>query len=249
MPGAAAGRPDPAGIEGIRYGLEGGCAAGLYLADNRQHVRREAISPYAVRCGAEGLRLGQIGPVAQGGPLRLLGRQRRAGPLRNQVALFLGQGRVNVQHERVCIGAKLGHDEGDALGHQARYERYVSREAAEFGHHHSRLGLAGLSKCLGQLGATLQRIRTLPRLDFHILGHNLAPLGRSEPGNGFALCFDAQAALALLGARNPNVADNLPHDAAPSVDFQTLSGHIEFVNLVWPYMAVRFRNPYDSETA
>jgi hypothetical protein len=46
--------------------------------------------------------------------------------------------------ERVRVGAKPGNDERRPLRHQARDESHVAEEAAELGHHHRRLALAGL---------------------------------------------------------------------------------------------------------
>jgi hypothetical protein len=53
--------------------------------------------------------------LPQQGALRLLLRQRRAGPVGDHAPLFLGQGGVNVQHERARVGAQFGHDERHPL--------------------------------------------------------------------------------------------------------------------------------------
>ena len=47
-------------------------------------------------------------------------------------ALLLGDGRVNVEHERVGV-RDLGHDERNALRHQAGDEGNITRPAVELG--------------------------------------------------------------------------------------------------------------------
>ena len=58
-------------------------------------------------------------------------------------------------------------------------------------------------------GRRSKRVGSLAGLDLDELGEHLAPLGGGEPGDGLALGFDPQAALALLACRYPDVADNL----------------------------------------
>ena len=48
------------------------------------------------------------------------------GPLCDPVTLLLGDGCVNVQHERIHVGAELGDDEGHPLHHQAADEMNVA---------------------------------------------------------------------------------------------------------------------------
>jgi hypothetical protein len=43
---------------------------------------------------------------------------------------LLGQGSVDVQHERVGVGAKLDDDERHRMGHPAADTRHVTRQAA-----------------------------------------------------------------------------------------------------------------------
>lgn len=54
---------------------------------------------------------GEIGAVAQRFPLRFLGRQCCASALRDERPLLLGEGREEMQDERVSVSAKLGDDE------------------------------------------------------------------------------------------------------------------------------------------
>ena len=103
-----------------------------------------------------------------------------------------------MQHERVRIGAKLGDDERHPLCHQAGDERHVAGQAAQLGHHHRGLAFAGLRQRRGELRPAVQGVGALAGLDLDKLADHLATLGGSEPGNGIALGFDAQAALTLL---------------------------------------------------
>ena len=82
------------------------------------------------------------------------------------------------------------------------------------GHHHRHLTLAGTGQGLGQLRPAVQRIGAFAGFHLHHLGHHLAAFGGGKAGNGFALRFDAQAALALLARRNPDVTYNLAHQLA-----------------------------------
>ena len=60
---------------------------------------------------------------------RLGGRERRLGALRDLGALLLGDGRIDVQHERVGV-RDLGDDERHALRHQARMNRRRGRRSS-----------------------------------------------------------------------------------------------------------------------
>jgi hypothetical protein len=68
-------------------------------------------------------------------PAGLRCRQRSLRARLDQLALLLGERRVDVKHKRVGVCAQLGDDEWDALGHQARDERHVPAEAVELGHY------------------------------------------------------------------------------------------------------------------
>ena len=53
--------------------------------------------------------------------------------LADHLALALGEGRVQVQHERLDVRPELGDDERDAVRHQAGNEMDVPAEAIELG--------------------------------------------------------------------------------------------------------------------
>jgi hypothetical protein len=57
---------------------------------------------------------------------RFRGSERGLGPGRYEGALFLGQGGVQVQKERICIRAKVGHNERDAMRDEAADEVNVA---------------------------------------------------------------------------------------------------------------------------
>jgi hypothetical protein len=169
-------------------------------------IARPVVAPLACICrtigstrgGPGGLRVGEVRPVPQDRALRLFRGQCGAGPIGNQVALFLGQSGIDVQHERIGVGAKFRNDERDPLGHQTTDESHVAGQAAELGYHNRRLGLPGGSQGGGKLGAPFDGVGTLAGFHFDVFANDLASLGSGEAGNRFALGFDAQAGLALL---------------------------------------------------
>ena len=130
--------------------------------------------------------------------MRFLGRQGDAGPIRDQVALFLGERRIQMQHERIGVRAKLGDDERDAAGHEIGDERHVPRQAVELGDDDRRLGLAGHGQRGGELRAPVERVGAFAGFDFDKLGEDFAAFRLGEPGEGGALGLDAQTGLALL---------------------------------------------------
>jgi hypothetical protein len=62
---------------------------------------------------------------------------------RDQSPLLLGQGGIDMQQERIGIGAQLGHDEGHPVLHQAGDVVDVPAQPIELGHDDRRLALAG----------------------------------------------------------------------------------------------------------
>ena len=89
-------------------------------------------------------------------------------PLPDHRPLFLGDGRVNVQHERLDLGAELGDDESNLARHEAGDEHNVTREPIERGDDDgafqpASFGEGGLElrpalQCVGTLGSqTLQQ--------------------------------------------------------------------------------------------
>jgi hypothetical protein len=101
---------------------------------------------------------GDVRGVAQLGPAGLLCRQCRLGPLRDQPPLFLGQRRVEVQHEGICIPAEFGHYERHALRHQPGNERDVTGKSVEFGHQHAALGRSGYGERRRELGPPIEGV-------------------------------------------------------------------------------------------
>jgi hypothetical protein len=91
MPVPAPGGPYTAFVECRRNSAGGGRTGRLYLPNNRQHVGREGVGIGALSLTALGARCGQIDRVAQLHALGLPGRQRGAGAIRDQVALFSRQ--------------------------------------------------------------------------------------------------------------------------------------------------------------
>ena len=74
------------------------------------------------------------------------------GSLCDPIALVLGDGCVNVQHEGIHIGTYLGDNEGRPLHHQAADEMYVTTQSVELGDDdRCGTGLAEPSEVLEQL--------------------------------------------------------------------------------------------------
>jgi hypothetical protein len=81
------------------------------LAHDRQRVGREGIDVRAVCLCSLGACLYQVCRIAQLEALGLTGRECGAGPLRDELTLFLGEGGTEIQHERVSVRAQLSDDE------------------------------------------------------------------------------------------------------------------------------------------
>jgi len=58
------------------------------------------------------------------------------------------------------------------------------------------------------LGAPVQCVGALSSLDLDKLSNDLQMLAGGKPGDGIALCFKAEAGLALLVGGNPDVGDD-----------------------------------------
>jgi hypothetical protein len=164
VPTSPASRPDAAGVQGGRDPAQGLAAGRLDLADNGRDVDGVAIGLGSIGNRSSNGRLAKVGLIAQPRPGRLLGRQCRASPLRNQVSLLLGQGSVEMEHERVRVGTQLGHDERHPLRHQAADERDITAQTIQLRHDHrafrpSRRGQSG-----GEMRAPVQGIGALPDL-------------------------------------------------------------------------------------
>jgi hypothetical protein len=128
-----------------------------------------------------------------------LGRlQPGGGALTDHSPLLLGQGRVDVQGERVDVAAERSDDERHPLRHQTGDERHVSRQAIELGDRHWRLEPLRRLQGRVQLRPAVQRVAALARLDLGELGDDIEALRGGEGGNGGALGLEAQAGPTLL---------------------------------------------------
>ena len=94
---------------------------------NGQHLGRKGIRLGALCDCAFGPGLGEVAGVAQLDALGFAGRQGDAGPIRDQVALFLGEGGIQVEREGVRDGVQLarraGRKDADADSRALRVER------------------------------------------------------------------------------------------------------------------------------
>src|SRR5262245_14808513 len=73
--------------------------------------------------------------IAQANAARLGSGEGFLGATRNQASFLLSYRRVDVQHERVDIGAKLRDDERHALGHKATDERDIAAQPIQLRYH------------------------------------------------------------------------------------------------------------------
>ena len=104
----------------------------------------------------------------------LLGLGKRIpGAFRDHRALFLGQRRIDVQHEGVHVAAELRDDERDALGHQARNEVNIAAQAVELRHGDMGAELLGSTKRSGELWALVQGVGAFSGLDLNKLTSDL----------------------------------------------------------------------------
>jgi hypothetical protein len=91
--------------------------------------------------------------------------KRGTSSLRNLTALLLRQCRIEMQHERICVGAKLCDDERHALRHQPGNEGYVARKTIELGNQDRALLLAGSGQRCGELRPSIEGVCTFARFD------------------------------------------------------------------------------------
>ncbi|MCW2284187.1 hypothetical protein M2323_001954 [Rhodoblastus acidophilus] len=92
-----------------------------------------------------------------------------------------------MQHERVCVRAKLVDDEWDAMSHQPRNEMHVARQAIQLCDDGALMMKASHCEGSGQLWPALQRVRTFAGFDLHELPDDLQPLGRRKLCDSLAL--------------------------------------------------------------
>jgi hypothetical protein len=128
-------------------------------------------------------------------------------PLGDQPTLLLGHGSVQVEHERVGVGVKLGDNERRAMRHQSRNEVSVAGQAVELGDDDRRLELPGRGQSGGELRASVEGVGALP--GFYLregLGQGVA-FGLDIAGERRFLRFETKARSPLAGGRNASVGN------------------------------------------
>jgi hypothetical protein len=118
----------------------------------------------------------------------------------DQPTLLLGQGRIEVQHERISVTTKFRNDEGHALRHQARHERYVAGQPVKLGNDNAALRSLCSGQRSGELRPTVQSVSPLPGFGLDVLGDDGEAFRLGEASNRSSLGFDAEAR-ALLPLR------------------------------------------------
>ena len=133
-PLAATRRREPTVVESLRGGV------GALAHEPGQNL----VKLLRPRVGLPAQRLGCLLPrfsrerlrsvrIAELHTASLGGGKRRLRAFRDLGALLLGNGRIDVEHERVGV-RMLGHDERDGLRHQARDKGYITGEAIQLRH-------------------------------------------------------------------------------------------------------------------
>ena len=209
-PFATARRGQPAIIEGFRDGV-GALASEFGLGQDLAELFRASVGLLALRLNALLPRFGGewFGTVriAKLHAARFGRGQCCLGALRDLGAFLFGDGRVNVQHERVGV-RDLGDDERDALRHQAADERYIAAEPVELGgDHRAFVGRRAVQRGL-ELRPPFQCIGALRGLDFGIGLDDLVAFSGAEALNCGQLAFKAETGLPLLLGANADVGDN-----------------------------------------
>jgi hypothetical protein len=123
-----------------------------------------------------------------------------------------------VQDERVDVGPELGHDERDALSHQACDKRDVATEPVELRYDDRALEPARSVQGETQLRPQIEGVDALARFDLDVFGRDEEAFSPSEAGDGFALRLYAEARSALLAGGDAQVGDDWPsHVIAPAI--------------------------------
>ena len=104
--------------------------------------------------------------VAQDRSLSLCGPQRRLSALGDQGARLLRQRRVDVQHEWIDIGAKLGNHERYAMHHEPADEVDIPGKPVELRNRDRAFAFSRRVERASQLRPELERVRPLAGLDF-----------------------------------------------------------------------------------
>jgi hypothetical protein len=94
------------------------------------------------------------------------------------------------------------------LRHQACDERHIAAEPVELGDDDRAFELARLVEGYPQLGAQIQGVVALARLDLDMLASELELLGFSEAPDRLALSVEAQSRTALPIGRDAQVGDH-----------------------------------------
>jgi len=109
------------------------------------------------------------------------------------------------------------------LGHQARYEGHVARQAVELGNNDRTLASPPRGERCRELRPPVEGICPLPRFDLDELDREVEGFGRRKPRDGIALGLDAEARSALAGGG----------DASPASIAEGRSGLADFLSV--PY--------------
>ncbi|SDB58774.1 hypothetical protein SAMN02982931_04733 [Bauldia litoralis] len=116
-----------------------------------------------------------------------------------------------MQHERICIRAKLGDNEGHTLRHESCNESDITGETIKLRDNNRALGrFAG---CEGgcQLWSPVQGVRPFAGFDLGELGDEGVALCLGEARNGSPLRLDTEARSTLPGGGYAVVGDGMLH--------------------------------------
>jgi hypothetical protein len=94
--------------------------------------------------------------------------QRLTRSLRYPPPVHLGERRVEVERERVGVGAEFGDDKRHPVDHQPADEVDVARQPVQFRYDDRVMGFSRGRQCGGEHGSPLQRVGALARLYFDV---------------------------------------------------------------------------------
>ena len=167
------------------------------------------------------------GRVAEAHAARLSGLQGGPGAIRDQPALLLGDGGVDVQHERIGVRPELRDDERHTPGHQASDEGDVAAQPVELGDDHR----AAVALCLldrrSQLRPALDGVVTLAGLGLGEGRSDTVTLELAEAGDRLLLSLEAEARTLLAGSGYADVGDDrLAHANADNARYEHLHARL-----------------------
>lgn len=113
--------------------------------------------------------------VSKAGSGRTLCRERGLGSLRNQTPLLLGEGSVQVEHERVGVSSELRTDKRHLLRHQAGHEGDVAGKTVQLRHHHAAFRGVGSSQSSSQLRPPVERVGPFSAFGLDVLADQEMP--------------------------------------------------------------------------